>query len=176
MTRPGIYSRTSPGRSSGRVAICSWLMVPVDAESAWPTRFALRPTVTWPICLSPPAHGVGDAAGARGAWETELGELDGQGDGATWGDAGTLPLGAWATLLTRALDEAANTGGSAKTTAKTKAKTATHTSRRSRVATTHRANAKGDARHTKPPRTRRDTRPKRDWIYFALIVILVDRY
>jgi hypothetical protein len=52
-----------------------------------------------------------------------------RGDGCARG-AGTLPLGAWAKLLTLALDEAAGARGNVKTTAKTKAKTATHTSRR----------------------------------------------
>src|SRR5450631_3136571 len=93
MMRPGISSRTSPGRSSGRVAICSWLMVPVDAEIAWPTRFAFRPTVTRPICLSPPAHGVGNAAGATlapgGAPETPVGKLDGHVLGSAGRDVGT---------------------------------------------------------------------------------------
>jgi len=36
-------SSTSPGRSSDRVVICAWLIVPVEAESTEPTRFALRP-------------------------------------------------------------------------------------------------------------------------------------
>lgn len=97
----------------------------------------MRPTVTRPICLSPPAHGAGDSAGGRGDPETELGELDGHGDGTARGDAGTLALGAWATALMLALDEAAAAGGNVKTTAKTKAKTATHTSRRFGRSTTH---------------------------------------
>jgi len=79
MTKPGIASRTSPGRRMGRVAISCGPIVPSEAASAVPTRFALRPLVdVRPITESD--FGLGQGEGIVPA-PAAVGDADGQGEG-----------------------------------------------------------------------------------------------